>query len=249
MAKTVAKRSIISMAPFGWIHKITPSSDGGTTPGEISELWQFDNLADGSGIKLPIIDNQSGGNDNIDITRGDGAIFRFPKFNLVLDGETEDDITPAGSGADATGKAEITLVTNEAPLPTTIVSWTDWLKDLNTNRGEFLLVTLPTGFTYDSRENQSKADGYIYVVAKITSDIEQKLGTGPSQMTIVLKSNKLGATDILATALEAASYTPIAWKNKGVSFTPPPLAALDNDGDTLISGDVVIKADASYTYS
>jgi len=247
MGATVAKRSIISMAPFGWIHKITPSPDGGTTPGTIAELYQFDNLAEGSGIKLPIADNQSAGSDNIDITRGDGAIFRFPKFNLILDGETEEDITPAGSDSNSTGKAEVTIVTNEAPLPVTIVSWTAWLADLKLNKDELLLVTMPTGFSYDSRENQKKADGYIYVVAKITSDIEQKLGVNPSQITLVLSSNKLGETDIAATDLEAVSYTSIAWKGKGASFTPPALES--GDGDVLISGDVVIKESASYEYS
>jgi hypothetical protein len=236
---TIIKRIILALVPVMWVHKLEAGE-----PGTIEELWRFDNLADGCGIKLlqPAA-NESG--DNLDITRGDGAIFRFPKFNLIMD-KDEADITPAEQSSDATNKAEITAVTNEAPLPATIASWTAWMKEFydTIQAGDLLMFTLPTGFTYDSRENQNKADGYVTLLVKVTSDFDQKLGVAPSTLQIVGASNKSTLSGVTGTIIEGATFTAISWKGKGFDFAGPSLQT--GDGETLMAGEPVFTEEASY---
>lgn len=236
---TVPKRVIISNAPFAWIHRIQAG-----TPGTISELYRFNNLADGK-IKIAVAEQSSSG-DNIDIKRGDGAVWRFSKFNLVLSGVDESDITPASQGADATGKCTVTLTTNEAPLPTTINSMTLWLKDVVAKKGDLMMITVPVGFTYDGRTSQGKCDGWLHVLGKLNNDLELATNDSPSTISLEYVSYKCTLSGVTAEIIEAATFTGVTWKGKAITITPPSLSA--GDGDVLMDGDIVLAADATYTY-
>jgi hypothetical protein len=240
-AETVPKRVIISNAPFGWIHKLA----AGDPAGSITELYRFDNLSD-SEIKLTVAE-ASGSGDNVDIKRGDGAVWRFSKFNIVLSGVDETDITPASQGSDASSKAVMTITTNEAPLPVTITSMTLWLKDLVAKKGDLLMITLPVGFTYDARTNQGKVDGFVRMLGKLNNDIDLKTNDSPSTIALEFVSYKCTLAGVDDVLIEAATYTGIVWKGKAITITPPNLSV--GDGDELIAGNVVFAQSATYSYT
>lgn len=239
MPTTTDKRIILSGVPIAWLLRI----QSGDPQGSITELYRFDNLGEIQ-IKINISAEESKG-ENIDITRADGAIIRFPKFNLVLDGITEQDITPADASSNSTGKAEFVLKVNEAPLPTTITSFTAWLKDLKSKAKDLFLLVVPTGFTYNSR-SQNKADGYIYCLVRLSSSLELTTNEKPNGISLTFQSARCTLSGVDATLIESATFTAITWKGRSASFTPPSLAT--GDGDILVSGDIIIKESATYTY-
>lgn len=236
---TTDKRIILSMAPFFWVHELASG-----TPGTIAELWRFDNLQSGN-IKIPKPGEESSG-DNIDINRGDGAIWRFPKYNLVLDGSDESDITPTDSSGDATGKCDVSVLTNEAPLPTTIISMTAWLEAWQAKFNSLFMITCPIGFTQHSRDTQKKVDGYVYCLAKMNAGIDLGLSNSPASLSLEFISYKNTLSGLTGAIIEAATFTGIVHKGKGDTYTPPSLTA--GDGDVLLAGDVVIAQHATYTY-
>jgi hypothetical protein len=240
MPTTVNKRLILSGAPFGWLHELATGA-----PGTITSLWRFDNLQSAQIKALIPGDQQSG--ENIDINRADGAIWRFSKYNLVLSGEDETDITPASASSDATGKGEITLVTNEAPLPTTINSWTAWLESLKGKFNSLFMLTVPTGFTLHSRDTQKKVDGYAHMLCKLSTGIDLQLNNNPGSLSLTFVSYKNSLAGLTGTIIEAATFTGIVHKGKGDSYAPEALEV--GDGDLLLAGNILFKESASYTYS
>ncbi|GAB1372752.1 hypothetical protein MASR1M45_28150 [Candidatus Kapaibacterium sp.] len=240
MPTTTDKKIILTGSPFAWIHKIENE--------DLSELWKFNNLQS-STYKILKPGSSSQGSENIDINRADGAIWRFPKTNLILSGEDESDITPADASSDASNKGEITLVINEAPIESN--SWTAFIKQLKDNMDAKFLITIGTGYSHKARTDVTlrKPDGFIHMIGKVNNDLEQQLNNSPASITITFVSYKnsgLEATDLTAVSL----FTAITWKLGGTGkdiegIKPPDL--LSTDAERLLTGDVVVITNITYS--
>lgn len=240
MPTTTDKKIILTGSPFAWIHKIEDE--------DLSELWKFNNLQS-STYKILKPGSSSQGSENIDINRADGAIWRFPKTNLILSGEDESDITPADASSDASNKGEITLVINEAPMESN--SWTAFIKQLKDNMDAKFLITIGTGYSHKARTDATlrKPDGFIHMIGKVNNDLEQQLNNSPASITITFVSYKnsgLEATDLTAVSL----FTAITWKLGGTGkdiegIKPPDL--LSTDAEKLLTGDVVVVTNITYS--
>lgn len=242
---TLPKKMILNAVPVAWMHKLTPGS-----PATIAETYIFDNLGE---IKLTLANPAASTTttDKVEIKRADGAILSTPKFNLELNIEDETDVTSTTASSDASGKGTITMTINEAPKPNTIKSWTAFLESLRANFDSVFLVTIPLGFSFESRNLATpKADGYAYMLAKINSNIENTFGENPTSLSIELVSYKGSAVAGLTDAILAGAtltYTAAAWKGKGFTFTPPDV---DSTGGTkLFAGDILILEDAGSSYT
>lgn len=240
MPTTTDKKIILTGSPFAWIHKIENE--------DLSELWKFNNLQS-STYKILKPGSSSQGSENIDINRADGAIWRFPKTNLILSGEDESDITPADASSDASNKGEITLVINEAPIESN--SWTAFIKQLKDNMDAKFLITIGTGYSHKARTDATlrKPDGFIHMIGKVNNDLEQQLNNSPASITITFVSYKnsgLEATDLTAVSL----FTAITWKLGGTGkdiegIKPPDL--LSTDAERLLTGDVIVVTNITYS--
>lgn len=240
MPTTTDKKIILTGSPFAWIHKIENE--------DLSELWKFNNLQS-STYKILKPGSSSQGSENIDINRADGAIWRFPKTNLILSGEDESDITPADASSDASNQREITLVINEAPIESN--SWTAFIKQLKDNMDAKFLITIGTGYSHKARTDATlrKPDGFIHMIGKVNNDLEQQLNNSPASITITFVSYKnsgLEATDLTAVSL----FTAITWKLGGTGkdiegIKPPDL--LSTDAERLLAGDVVVITNITYS--
>ncbi|MBX3043178.1 MAG: hypothetical protein KIT33_07680 [Candidatus Kapabacteria bacterium] len=240
MPTSTDKKIILTGSPFAWIHKIENE--------DLSELWKFNNLQS-STYKILKPGSSSQGSENIDINRADGAIWRFPKTNLILSGEDESDITPADASSDASNKGEITLVINEAPIESN--SWTAFIKQLKDNMDAKFLITIGTGYSHKARTDATlrKPDGFIHMIGKVNNDLEQQLNNSPASITITFVSYKnsgLEATDLTAVSL----FTAITWKLGGTGkdiegIKPPDL--LSTDAERLLTGDVVVITNITYS--
>ncbi|MBE2188567.1 MAG: hypothetical protein KGZ71_09660 [Desulfobulbaceae bacterium] len=238
---TTDKRIIISGAPFCYIHKLTE--------GVPSLLWTFDNLQNVQ-IVMPKADAAAQSSNNLDIQRGDGALFRFKAESLVLSGEDETDITPAEESSDATGKGKIVFTNNEAPLPTSINSFTAWLKNAKDNMESLLLISIATGFTHHGKSTGTpKVDGWARMLCKLNSDIDFTSGANASsiQLEFVSYKNPVGADAIAAGALEAITFANIAWKGKATNIASPVITAPEEA--LLLAGDIVLSPDLTYSYA
>jgi hypothetical protein len=230
MATTFDKNIILSGAPFAWLHTINE--------GTITEKWRFDNLQN-STYKLTKPGTDTGG-ENIDIQRADGVIIRFPKTSKILSGKDETDITPADASSDATGKGEITIVTNEAPLNAT--SYPEFINELRANMDKFWMITIGTGYSYANSISASrKPNGYIHMIGKINTDIEQTLDSNPSSLSITFVAYTNSGLE--EADLTAATFTAITLKlgGTGKDKTGIAPAAIDATGaDIILSGDLLI---------
>jgi len=240
MPTTTDKKIILTGSPFAWVHKIDA--------GALTELWKFNNLQS-STYKILKPGSSSQSSDNIDINRADGAIWRFPKNNLVLSGIDETDITPAGTSSDATSKGEITLVANEAPIE--LNSWTAFIKAMKDEQDGKFLITIGTGYSHKARTDVAlrKPDGFIHMIGKINNDIEQQLNNSPASLTMTFVSYKdstLEETDLTAISL----FTAITWKLGGTGndvegIKPPDI--ISGDAQKLLEGDVAVITNIVYS--
>ena len=240
MPITTDKKIILTGSPFAWVHKIDA--------GALTELWKFNNLQS-STYKILKPGSSASSSDNIDINRADGAIWRFPKTNLILSGIDETDITPAGTSSDATSKGEITLVANEAPVESN--SWTAFVKGVKDNMDGKFLLTIGTGYSHKARTDVTlrKPDGFIHMIGKINNDLEQQLNNSPASLTMTFVSYKdstLVETDFTGTSL----FTAITWKlggtGKDVDGIKPP-DIISGDAQKLLEGDVAVITNIVYT--
>lgn len=239
MPTTTDKKVIISKWPLAWVYKIDESDDS------ITIAYMFDNLSDVV-IKMLIAGSTSSG-ENIDFTRADGTIVRFPKESLVLDGTNENQVASDNGGADASGLGEITITTNEADIDST--SWTAFCAKLNLNKNAKYLLIVGTGNSYNRTGTGStrKPDGYAFMVGKITSDIE--VTTVP--LTITFAAQKAsGFTKLVADINTAIAANSIVLKRGGASYnatiTPKSLPATDETAvDSLKKGEIVLVAEAA----
>jgi hypothetical protein len=240
MPTSTDKKIILTGSPFSWIHLISA--------GVITELWKFNNLQS-STYKILKPGTSSSSSDNVDINRSDGAIWRFQKTNLILDGVTEEDITPADASSDATSKGEITIVPNEAPIESN--SWTAFIKAVKENLDGKFLITIGTGYSHKARVDTSlrKPDGFIHMIGKINNDLEQQLNNNPASLTMTFvsfKNSGLVETDLTGADL----FTAITWKlggtGKDVEGIKPPVI-VEADAQKLLVGDVAIITNITYS--
>ena len=239
MPTTTDKKIILTGSPFAWVHKVDA--------GALIELWKFDNLQSTTyKIMKPGATSQSG--ENIDINRADGAIWRFPKTNLVLSGIDETDITPAAASSDATGKGEITLVINEAPLSAN--SWTAFIKTLKDELNSLFLITIGTGYSHKARTDITlrKPEGFVHLIGKINNDVEQQLNNSPLSISLTFVSyanSGLDEADLTSTSL----FTAITWKLGGsgdvTGIKPPDITS--GGATTLLSGDILVVPATTYS--
>ena len=234
------KKIILTGSPFAWVHKIDA--------GAITELWKFNNLQS-STYKILKPGSSAQSSDNIDINRADGAIWRFPKTNLILSGVDETDITPAGSSSDATNKGEITLVTNEAAIESN--SPTAFIKSVKDNLDSIFMITIGTGYSHKARTDLTlrKPDGFIHMIGKINNDLEQQLNNSPTSLTMTFvsyKNSTIEETDLTVTSL----FTAITWKlggtGKDVDGIKPP-DIISGDAQKLLLGEVVVVTNITYS--
>ncbi len=239
MSTTTDKKIILSKCPLAWLYKIDESAD------TLTLAYKFDNLSDVV-IKMLIAGSAAGG-ENTDFTRADGAIVRFPKESLILDGATELQVASDSGGADASGLGEITITTNEADVAST--SWTAFCANLNLNKDAKYLLIVGTGFSYNRTGTGStrKPDGYAFMIGKITSDIE----VTSVPLTITFAAQKASGFTMLVAALNTTiGANSIALKRGGASYdatiTPKSLPATDETAvDSLKKGEIVLVAEAA----
>lgn len=240
MPTSTDKKIILTGSPFGWVHLIDN--------GALTELWKFNNLQS-STYKILKPGTTSSSSDNIDINRADGAIWRFPKTNLILSGIDETDITPADASSDATSKGEITLVANEAPVESN--SWTAFIKAVKDKMDAKFMVTIGTGYSHKARTDATlrKPDGFIHMIGKINNDLEQQLNNNPASLTMTFVSYKnsgLEESDFTATNL----FTAITWKLGGTGkdvegIKPPDIVSVE--AQKLLLGDVAVVTNIIYS--
>lgn len=261
---TTDKRIIIHGAPFGYMHLITPGAkavEGGasTVLGSIAEKFIFDNLGSIDIKLLKPGGSTAGSTEYNDIKRADGALIRSKKYNLSLDLADEHDITDVTAASDATSLGSATMVVNEAPLPTSINSWTAFISLLREYHGAYWLLSIPTGFTFTSRVD-SKVDGWSYMVCKIASDFNWTQAETPSSISIELISYKcpdiIGAADVVVTdtILQAIDYTSVNWKGCNKTFVPDATGTTTNHfaADDLVdikAGKVSLVDAITYSYT
>jgi hypothetical protein len=247
---TTDKKMILMPTPVAWAFKITGATTEPVAAAAIVETYLFDNLAKGG----KVIDYNPKGSEASgefkDFIRNDGAIVRFPKFNLVLDGKDESDITPSDQASDATKKGRIELITNEAPLPNSINSMSAFIA---MNKAEIKadtlwLIVVGVGYSWQSGfvETTPKVDGWVYMLGKMVNDIEIAQDDNFTQK-MDFDSYKCTLNDVDAALLEAATFTPITWKGKNKTFQP--VALTTADCTALLEGEVLLKPGITYSYS
>jgi len=254
-----AKQIPLTDVPALWVLKISGSGSGvaiasPSGDADAGNRFKFDNLDEGSVFKALSADTQEGEKHEINIA-GD-IILEAPKVVKRYDLTTlanesavagdddymlPKDVTPSSS--EASGLAEVTSIIQGADIDSE--SWTNFVKKLTDNKDEYFLITVPTGFTHYSR-SQGKADGYAYMIGKLSSDIESKK---PLTLTFSSVSNP-NITDDSAwsTALAAvdfsaapASEEPGSINIKGTSTALVPANPVAEDASTLKNGGFVIK--------
>jgi hypothetical protein len=241
MAVTVKNKVILHGAPFAWIHIITTVEEVTS----ITELWRFDNLASCT-YSLPRTGAESGG-QNLDIPRADGLIWRLPKESRILDGITEEDITPADVSSNATGKGTITLVINEAPLE--MNSMSAFRADVKEKQGDLFLVTIATGVSYTAKMTNKKPEGYIHMIGKINNDISENFDSNHNPITLEFVSytnSGLEADDLTSETL----FTAITWKlggtGKDITGIKPPTITSGKETE-ILAGELAIVTDITYS--
>jgi hypothetical protein len=256
---TAKTKIIIHAAPMAWCIGVYDASsiaiavsatDPATSLAGSDFRLLFDNLKSAT-VKLPLAGASQSSSNNIDITRSDGAITRFPKGSLIIDGQNDaNELTEGASVDNATSKGEITLVTNEADMDS--ATWAAMIGTIKTNVKGTWLVIVPTGFTYEGRTSTQKVDGFYYMLGRLSNDIEQQLDNNPGSITLTFISVKYiptttllpsSSVDTLINATFSAAIIGIKLKPKSWTVAPAtPTTGASSDSRNIGLGDVVIKA-------
>ena len=193
MAPTTNKKIPFAATPACILCKVNEAT------GTMAILWTFDNLA-GVLPKFPAVTAQSTGGEKVTFTRADGTEIQFDKYSLVLDGTDETEIV-ASADADplATGRFEVTLTINEAPIKagTDYVNYSAFLNELVAERdaGTKFFLIQPLALSYDELKKASPSpDSWLVGFVKIDGDLE--LVTG-STNTVVLKSYDVSGLEVI----------------------------------------------------
>lgn len=245
---TTNKGIILSGVPVAWVQIIANPN----TP-NCAEIWRFDNLQSAQ-IKLIRGGAAAAGGNNIDINRSDGGIIRFPKDSLIISGLDESAVTEAAStSVDATGFGETVLVTNESPIgvgaAATDVTWSAFIQRLYLNKDALLLICVPVGFTYSSRfgSGSHEADGYYYLICKLSSDIDMTANNTPMTLSLTFISYKItssasDADTAWPTYLKTVTFSNTALKLGGSTITlSPPTITTECAADLYAGKPYVIQ--------
>ena len=243
MPTSTNQKIIIKGSPFGYIHSIQTVDDVVT----ITEKFAFNNLAD-SQAKLPKPGTTSSGN-NTDLVRSDGAKWRFPNPDLILDATDETDITPADITSNSTALGDIVMKINEAPVQSN--SFTKFISDWHLiYRNGLFMATIGTGFSYKAISTSAlrKPEGWIHLIGRVTSDTSLDYSEKPTPFEVTFSTFKNSGLD--SAALQAATFTTLTWKLGGTGkdvtgITPPAITA--GIADLLLAGDLGIVTDIVYS--
>jgi hypothetical protein len=185
------------------------ASDFAATDGDVRML--FDNVKE---IKVTgtLTSSAESNTENIDIEAADGQIVRFTKSSRIIDGENGTDVlTDTESDENATGEATIEITVNEADIDSS--SWTGFLNKLKTWKDNYWYIHVPMGFNWTKRYAQAaatavKADGWAYMLGKLSMDLEHTANTSPSTITLKFVSYKFvsDSTDFTSTDHEVDSF-------------------------------------------
>ena len=133
---------------------------------------------------------------------------------------------------------------NEAPIGAT--SWTAFIALLKANIAVKFLVCVPTGYSYDrlGTDATKKPDGYVYMIGKLTGNIEQALTGNPASVSLTFASQK--ASNWTPPATLPYTGKGIEVKRGGTDFNIAttlnvPLTLTADDLTALKNGEVVIK--------
>lgn len=231
MAKSANTQSILYGAPFCWVMGLDV-----TDPDGVTDLWTFGNLAANPVYKLLAGAAATGTGENLDVTRADKAIIRYPLYSPIIDGTDDTKNVASATGSDASGYGEITIIINESYIGAT--SWTKFIDDVKAKKlaGEKFLIILPTGYSFDRtgafNSVNAKPDGYVYMIGNISNDVEQTIQAG-GVTTLTLTFQSQLATNWTPTA-------PLSFNGKGIEVKrgATVISALNNVPIDLASGDL-----------
>jgi hypothetical protein len=172
---------------FGWVLEPVLDSVGALTG--FRPFWLFDTLA--SNPELKLLGGPAATSKNIDVKLGDGDIIRFKDNSGIIDGLTETEVVDSTGGSDASNYGEMTFVSAATPLNTSLTSMTAFLAAAKAAKvaANKYLVIMPCPYTAlrMGQSNQRKADGFAYMIGKITNDIA--IGnTSPVNLTTTFAS-------------------------------------------------------------
>lgn len=226
------KMIILKGVPLFWLSIIVGST--------LVKKWTFRNVGNTT-YKFPKSSSSSSSSkqEYVDIVAGDQMITRFKKQSLIIEGLSGDLFVDSenasidAKGHEATGKAVITVVIQEAPLECT--SWTSFTDELeewlnSTANDGRVLATIGTGYNgyATATPNEYKPEGFAHIIGKITNDIDNQLGSSnATSLTLEIASYK--ATDIPDEVFTAHTFEPILHRRGGgtnnITITPPKIAS------------------------
>lgn len=228
---------VLTAAPLCYIVVLDDSAS------TIGTIYRFGNLASAT-YKILKSESSESSSENTDITRGDGAIIRFPKQAPILSGVNGTVMSSTTTGK-ATSKAEMSLVINEAPEECT--SWTQWMLNAKDLMGKLCLVVIPTGLTYNERSTivTSKAvDGWAFMLGRLNADVENSLSSSNTTATLTFASNMASDPEAIKTALSLEAFTLgnltyfLGGSGNDVVLTAPKLTSAQ--ATVVANGDILI---------
>lgn len=269
MATTIDKKIIISGASAAWLLAVedtaTPLDKFDIDPevhstDEKANRMFFDNVADCK-FKIPASSvATSADGQYIEITRIDGAVIRFPKDSLIIEGKDETVVADSTSGtAGSADKYELSFTINEADMDS--ATYPAFLAKFDGLRGRKFLICIPLGYNYTRRRagedpatKGKNAVGFAVMLGICTSGLEHAVAANTgSKHTLTFQSTTLSCSEAEANAVIGSGgfqnfvFDPIAQKGlketigagseTTVVISPPALTA--TAGGTLIQGKVV----------
>lgn len=240
MSKLIKQTVPFRGAPVAWVF--------GIAAGAITLKWSFNNLADGSTLKAKeASSSSSSSSDNTDFVTQDGRTWRFPKENLILDADTEEDITPAAATSDATSLATMTLVTAFAPTQLTQMAAFDAALLESKNAGEKVVICLGLYYTLRSATENKKPDAYGWLLAKNSGEIDFQ---GGKARTLTYDSYRNTDSGLAVAALTVADLCPAQTIQRGgtgkdVTGVAPPVLT-EAQATAILAGKPVIQAGVTY---
>lgn len=235
-----ASKILIKGAPFAYLLPIDGTGFVATTP-DTTDIIGLSNIGDPT-IKVPASESSTSSAEYIDVTRCDGAVIRFTKSNVIIDGSTGNAFQEAsGGGSDASGLGEITLIVNAAPEGgagfLSLTSFSKFYQYMKDNQNRKFLVIVATGFTYTG-SGASKVDGWAYMIGRLTNDLELTAGSGnAATLTLTFAANKaIGMAEAIDNVLDSAHITSFPsltyYNNADTDATYKPVTIGTQSGET-----------------
>jgi len=212
------------------------------TQSAITETYNFTQGVSAQ-IVVPLSSEEAAGGEKVEPRNSMGVTYSFGRKNVVLDGLTGDDITPAGETSTATGKITMTLVFNAPPEEHD--TWISFIRELATYKSDMFLVVVPAGILYENWDT-AEGDGWVAFNGKLTNDIDFTFAEaiGTITLTFTSHSTTLGAATLAALEFtdmtvelsdDVTGIAPVAIANTG---SPNPAA-------TVVAGDWIVLANAA----